>query len=284
MPTKPKSYEDLSVPLRVSVRFTFPRNPKILRIFKFFKPTGVLSTTLPSADGVCIMESLSSAAKAVLRKHAPERFVVPIGRLDKDSHGLLLLTTDESITGPLLRPSTTTEGCLVEKVYEVKTRRRVSDKQLEQLRCGIDIRIRNWSNPKDLVRTLPCIVDRVRVNVDSAPSSVPTTTSSTAAVANAATNNATKRESAGGILRFVLREGKNRQLRKMLGTLGHAVIDLKRVQFGPVKIAGLKPGELQLLNETEMGDMLRLLSEVKEIQTSEKGTLRRNDQPVVDSS
>ncbi len=64
----------------------------------------------------------------------------------------------------------------------------------------------------------------------------------------------------------------------MLGELGHSVADLKRVQFGPVKITGMRPGDLQALNEEELKGMLNLLAEVKEIQHSTGGNLRPSGQ------
>ncbi len=126
-----------------------------------------------------------------------ERFVVTIGRLDKDSTGLLLLTTNESITGALLRPGE--EGSALAKVYMVETRKRVQTSFLETLRSGVELSIRDWGD-KEKVVSKPCVVERVPA------------------------------QQGCNLLRFELREGKNRQIRKMLGSGGHAVKRLCRTR------------------------------------------------------
>jgi pseudouridine synthase len=163
------------------------------------------------------------------------RFVVPIGRLDKDSYGLLLLTTEESVTGKLLRPSATPEGSVLEKEYHVVTNRKVKDADLAKLRSGMEISVPNFSKPKNQVITRPCVVEHLRP-ADATDRSV----------------------------QFVLREGKNRQLRKMLGALGYSVADLKRVRFGPVHLGDLAEGEAQRMTDREVHELLSLTGLIPE--------------------
>ena len=199
-----------------------------LLLFKYHKPRGVLSTTLPTTDGVNILQRSPHLA-SFISNETNRRFVVPIGRLDKDSHGLLLLTTEESITGKLLRPSSTPEGSLLEKEYHVVTNRKVKEADLIKLRSGMAISVPNFNRPRKQVVTRPCVVENL-IPWDAKDRS----------------------------LRFVLREGKNRQIRKMLGALGYSVVDLKRVRFGPVQLGDLAEGHAELMTDRDAQRLLNI--------------------------
>jgi pseudouridine synthase len=186
---------------------------------------GVVSTTLPSKDGINILQH-SSRLRNFLQLTAGLP-VVPIGRLDKASRGLLLLTTDTTLADILLRPSIGDigSGSAIEKVYHVTTARRVPEQVLHKLRKGVNIRVRNWSRGAIQLTTLPCSIERLKHR--------------------------------NGLV-FQLREGKNRQIRKMLGEFDHRVVDLFRVQFGSVKLCGLREGEAELLSPLEVQELLSL--------------------------
>lgn len=153
-------------------------------IFRYWKPKGVLSTTLPTDDGVNILES-SAELNASILETTGGKYVVPIGRLDKDSHGLLLLTTNKRITGKLLRP-TKAQGSEIEKEYHVQTTVKVKDEHLVTLRSGMEISVRK-KGKRDRIKLLPCVVERLE------PS-----------------------DPCSKALRFILQEGKQRQIRKMV--------------------------------------------------------------------
>ena len=189
--------------------------------FRYHKPRGVLSTTLRTPQGRSIMEALSQEQRAWLAHETGGRFVVPVGRLDKDSSGLLLLTTDESVTATLLRPGE--GGSPLSKVYLVETRKRVQTAVLEQLRQGVELRIRDWGRGTKAVQTRPCSIERLEER----------------------------------LLRFELREGKNRQIRKMLGSAGHDAQRLHRVAFGPVQLDGLEANELRRMTQEEVRALLQ---------------------------
>lgn len=191
----------------------------------------MLSTTLPTADGVDIMQALRKEQKDFLFSLTGGRYVVPVGRLDKDSTGLLLLTTEEALTAKLLRPSESSQGSLLQKEYLVQTSKRVQTSFLEELRAGgVELSLRNWGREKKKILTLPCLVERSGKSGDNE-------------------------------LRFVLREGKNRQIRKMLGARGHHVRSLHRSAFGPITLEGMQEGDLHLLSDAHLTLLLEIVSQ-----------------------
>jgi 23S rRNA pseudouridine2605 synthase len=137
-------------------------------------------------------------------------YVYPVGRLDYDSEGLLLLTNDGDLAAMLTHPR---HG--VERAYEARVAGMPDRIALERLRTGI---------PLDGHRTLPATV--AVVNGD--------------------------RHDRDGILRLTIREGRNRQVRRMCEAIGHPVQALRRVQFGPLKIGRLKVGQWRELTPGEV--------------------------------
>jgi pseudouridine synthase len=192
------------------------------QLFRYWKPRGIVTSTVPTKDGVDIMQNFQ--LKNFVMRATQGRPVFPVGRLDKDSNGLLLLTTDESITNSLLRPSVGVQGSVFEKEYHVETKWKVSDHSMNIMKNGVDIFIRRWSKPKEKITTMPCIIERL----------------------------------SGNQIKFVLREGKNRQIRKMLGSQGHIVVNLSRVRFGPIDLEGLKEGCAEQLNDVTVSNLLQL--------------------------
>ncbi len=140
--------------------------------------------------------------------------VHPVGRLDLDSEGLILLTDDGALTQRLAHPRYEHE-----KEYLVLVRGMPGEDALQQLREGIVL--------KDGV-TAPAEVSRP---------------------ASAAWGPA---PSGSSHLRFVLREGRKRQIRRMCAAVGHPVERLIRVRIGPIELGDLPPGAHQRLTETEL--------------------------------
>lgn len=135
--------------------------------------------------------------------------IFPIGRLDKDSEGLLLLTTDGALHHRLSHPSFNHE-----KVYHVTVARSITDVSLKKLAIGVFLNGR---------RTRPAKI---------------------------------KRHSAKQF-RITLKEGRNRQIRRMVGQVGHRVYRLKRVQVANVRLGNLQPGQWRYLDETEKMELLK---------------------------
>ena len=137
----------------------------------------------------------------------------PIGRLDKDSIGLLLLTNDGRLHHQLSHP-----GFNHEKEYEVTLQRPINDAALRKMEKGVLLKGR---------KTRPAAVKRL----------------------------------SGRRFRIILREGRNRQLRRMVRLLGHQVSRLKRVRMANVRLGKLPPGAWRHLTATEKADLLGALVE-----------------------
>ncbi|MEW6322074.1 MAG: pseudouridine synthase [Acidobacteriota bacterium] len=143
-------------------------------------------------------------------------YIYPVGRLDYDSEGLLLLTTDGALAEALTHPRHE-----VEKVYEATVRGVPAPEAIERLRRGVFVEGR---------RTAPAGV-RVATTVKG---SRPTTR-----------------------LVITLREGRNRQVRRMCAAVGLPVRDLRRVRLGPLGLGGLRPGEWRELTGPEVRALRR---------------------------
>jgi 23S rRNA pseudouridine2605 synthase len=136
--------------------------------------------------------------------------VYPVGRLDYDTEGLLLLTNDGDLAARLTHPR---HG--IERTYEARVAGMPDPDAIEELRRGI---------PLDGRRTLPAEVKLV---------------------------NAGKREREGVVV-LTIREGRNRQVRRMLEAVGHPARALKRIRIGPLGERRLKTGEWRDLTAEEI--------------------------------
>ena len=83
------------------------------------------------------------------------------------------------------------------------------------------------------------------------------------------------------MLELTIREGRNRQVRRMLAKLGHKVRELTRVQMGPLTLRGLNPGEVRMLTPREVRDLKKLARSSEEPATGPRphGTSKRNGSP-----
>lgn len=169
-----------------------------LRYLMLNKPRGVLTTMSDEKGRRCVAD---------LIKDIPER-VYPIGRLDRDSEGMLLLTNDGEFANHIMHPKKH-----VNKVYRVTVRPNITDQQVNKLETGIVL---------DGRKTAPA---QVRV---------------------------VTREEGRAVLEVVIREGRNRQIRRMCEAVGLEVARLKRVAIGGVKLGGLRSGMYRDLTDKEV--------------------------------
>ncbi|MCY4108228.1 MAG: pseudouridine synthase, partial [Chloroflexi bacterium] len=170
------------------------------------KPRGVLTTARDERGRKTVLDRLP----AELRKSR----VYPVGRLDRDSEGLLLLTNDGELTHRLLHPSFEHE-----REYVLEVTGRPSKRAIARLRSGIELQ----DGP-----TNPARIDVIGTGPD------------------------------GARVRAILREGRNRQLRRMFAAVGHSVLRLKRVRIGPIQLGSLKPGKSRRLTEAEIAALADL--------------------------
>lgn len=182
---------------RVAVDGQAVRPPQRLIYIALNKPRGYVS-------------SCRHAGKKIVLDlvDVPER-VYPVGRLDKESSGLLLLTNDGRLHQKLSHPSFDHE-----KEYDVLVERPISDAALRRMAEGM---------PLQNTRTRPAAVRRIDARR----------------------------------FRIVLKEGRNRQIRRMVSRLGNEVVDLKRIRVAHIRLGRLPEGTWRQLTDREV---LALLS------------------------
>lgn len=164
------------------------------------KPSGIICTTEKVAGN--IIDAINYPDK-----------IIPIGRLDKDSQGLILLTNNKSIINKIIHPDFEHE-----KEYIVTLNLPLRNKFLKDMAAGVSI---------GGEITLPCKIMAVP---------------------------ASRR-----IFSIVLKQGLNRQIRRMCHAFNYQVIKLERVRIMNIKLEKLKPGEWRYLSEAELSELVSQL-------------------------
>lgn len=168
------------------------------RYIMLHKPRGFITTMNDERGRKCVAELISDI---------PER-VYPVGRLDKDSEGMLLFTNDGEFANLITHPKKD-----IYKVYRVTIRPGITEEQIVTFETGMML---------DGRKTAPA---EVRV---------------------------VSKQEGRTVLEIVLREGRNRQIRRMCEMLGLEVARLKRVAIGQVKLGMLKQGSWRDLTPEEV--------------------------------
>ncbi|MBR6599381.1 MAG: rRNA pseudouridine synthase, partial [Oscillospiraceae bacterium] len=171
------------------------------------KPRGYVTTVSDELDRKCVMDLLEGVGERVY----------PIGRLDKNSEGLLLFTNDGKFANSVMHPSKH-----ISKTYRVTVRPDINDDQLITLSSGMEI---------DGYKTQP------------------------------ATVNVLSKEQGRVVLLITIKEGRNRQIRKMCEGVGLEVARLRRVSVGPIKLGMLKPGAYRNLTAEELRALRNAMGE-----------------------
>lgn len=179
---------------------------KELYYIMMHKPRGYVTTMSDELERKCVVDLLDGL----------DERVYPIGRLDRNSEGLLLFTNDGKFANDIMHPSKH-----ITKTYRVTVRPDVSDELLVKLSEGVEI---------DGRKTLPCTI----TVLDKQPGRV--------------------------VMQMVIKEGRNRQIRKMCEAVGLEVARLKRTAVGPVKLGMLKPGEYRELKPDELRALRNAIS------------------------
>jgi pseudouridine synthase len=181
---------------RILINGHSPKKPD-LHYFMLNKPKGIITT----ASDEYGRDNVISFINTRLR-------IFPIGRLDKDTHGLILLTNDGELTNHLIHPK-----YHVPKIYEAKIAHILLPHQLDSLRKGVML--------EDGL-TMPADVKII------------------------------KKYKEYSIIQITLHEGKKRQIRRMCEALQVVLLDLQRVQFGPLVLGDLPIGKYRKLTPSEI--------------------------------
>jgi 23S rRNA pseudouridine2605 synthase len=174
------------------------------------KPRGFVTTVSDPAQRRTVLDLVPEGLR---------RRVKPVGRLDVQTEGLLLLTDDGDLAARVTHPRT---GC--PKEYRVKVSGVPGEADLDRLRRGIFL---------DGERTRPSAIDRIRTTE--------------------------ARGEGNAWLRVTLSEGRSRQIRRMFESIGHPVSKLKRVAIGPIRDEHLPAGACRRLGPAEVASLRRSL-------------------------
>lgn len=187
-----------------------------MQYYLLYKPFQVLSQFTSSDGKLCLKDIIEV-----------EKDVYPVGRLDYDSEGLLLLTNDKSINHQFLNPQFQHQ-----RTYWVQVDGVITNEAAHALSKGVTINIegKQYKTKPARVQLLP---DSILVPDRNPPirfrKSIPATWAS-----------------------IQLTEGKNRQVRKMFASVGFPVLRLIRAQLGNYTIDKMQPGDLLSLTEQEV--------------------------------
>jgi 23S rRNA pseudouridine2605 synthase len=162
-------------------------------VWMLHKPAGVVSTAREPGRRRAVTELVPS-----------DRRLYPVGRLDADSTGLILLTNDGELANRLMHPRYE-----IPRTYRARLRRVPSDADLRRLRQGVKL---------DDGLTAPAKVRRVSPRV----------------------------------IELTIREGRNRQVRRMVEAVGNEVLSLQRTRFAALRLGELAEGHARRLHESEL--------------------------------
>ncbi len=170
-----------------------PVGAEVREVWAVNKPAGVVSTAREPGERKAVVELVDSKAR-----------LYPVGRLDADSTGLLLLTNDGALANHLTHPRYE-----VAKTYRARLAKPPRERDLARLRDGVELE-----------------------DGPTAPAQV--------------------RSVGDREIEIVLREGRNRQVRRMVEAVGNRVVALQRIGFGPLKLGRLAEGQARRLSAEEI--------------------------------
>jgi 23S rRNA pseudouridine2605 synthase len=163
-------------------------------VYAVHKPAGVVSTAQDTHGRPTVVELVRTSQR-----------LYPVGRLDADTTGLILLTNDGELAHRLTHPSFEVDKTYLATVAKPPVR----EAALQRLRAGVEL---------EDGRTAPARVERI----------------------------------SPGTLSITIHEGRKRQVRRMCSEVGHPVIALQRVRFGPLELGDLRPGRHRKLTPIEV--------------------------------
>ena len=184
------------------------------------KPRGYLATVKDPKGRPTVMDLL---------KHLKLR-IYPVGRLDLDAEGLLLLTNDGELANRLAHPKFS-----IPRTYLVKVGGVPEEKELARLKRGVMLE-------DGRARIVACSILRQKEK--------------------------------NSWVQVVVTEGRNRLVKRMFSAIGHPVLKLKRIQFGPIQLGDLPFGQFRYLKAEEIAKLKKLL-----VRSSELGVRSQDQRP-----
>lgn len=188
--------------------------------YLFYKPFQVLCAFTSTEGKACLADYMEVA-----------KDVYPVGRLDYDSEGLLLLTNDRTLNHRLLDPT-----FFHQRTYWVQVEGAITEQALRQLETGVTIRIEGKE-----YATLPALAHRLM-----APPSLPERNPPIRFRKNIPTS----------WISLTLTEGKNRQVRKMTAAVGFPTLRLVRYSIEGIELGNLLPGQLREVSRNTLQQKL----------------------------
>jgi 23S rRNA pseudouridine2605 synthase len=185
------------------------KRPASRRYILLYKPRGYITSRSDPQRRPTVMDLLVTGGV--------RDYVYPVGRLDYDSEGLLLLTSDGDLAERLMHPSHE-----VEREYHVRVRGVPDRHALDRLAKGIRL---------DGRKTAPATVSILKVIEGQGGDDA--------------------------LLSIAIHEGRNRQVRRMCEAIGHPVVRLRRVRIGPIHDEHIRPGEFRDLTPREVEALKR---------------------------
>ena len=180
------------------------RAPPERRYLLVYKPRGVVSTRTDPQRRPTVIDLAAARGYA--------GYLYPVGRLDFESEGLLLLTNDGDFAERVTHPRYE-----LDRTYEVEVEGVPDDRDLDRLRRGVEV---------DGRRTRPASARLIRV--------------------------LSGKHGPRALIELTLKEGRNRQVRKMCDAIAHPVNRLRRTRIGPIADRRLKPGQIRELSQAEV--------------------------------
>lgn len=193
-----------------------------LRYYIIYKPYGMLSQFTKEGDHATLAELLDFP-----------KDVYPIGRLDADSEGLLILSNDKGLNHTLLTPSNQHK-----RTYYVQVEGTITPEAIAKLEKGVDINVDG-----KIFSTQPC-----KAEIIPTPAGIPQRNPPIRV----------RKTVPDSWLSITLVEGKNRQVRKMTAAVGYPTLRLIRIAIENLDIQGLLPRDVRELTRMEAYDKLKI--------------------------
>ncbi len=195
--------------------------------YVFNKPRDVITTCLSGKEGETgILDIID----------IPER-VFPIGRLDKETTGLIILTNDGRLSNYLMHPRYEHE-----KEYIVEVYGKIEDETLEKMKRGVRIELKDNGSRKRIIRNIGWVDTVITKTYKTKPCDIVHLSSSKFSI--------------------TIREWKNRQIRRMVESVDHAIKKLKRIRIENIMLGDLAEGEWRRFTEREKRELFQKIDEL----------------------